>query len=345
MNKGERIAVRGRSAGKKRSLTGKAHKRTLYYYILEALCLGAVVAAAFFTPQLIFRVQDGLLCRDTVLGQRESMNVAALATAYETSLADRMRNFADALAEGESFYVTSQALEESESLEKYLYSDSGLYGEVISRFIDWELLPTMIWSQKYPYSINKWKQYVIYSDNYAKGVNFILWYVELVSDEGDVFRLLADAEDGTIYAVNAGGDSMGEYWVNGLFMEAIRYDYQATELWAMYVRYYESWTEQETGNFLRLMAAAGWAGTEQYDSGESDLEVGDEEILAMVGKVWYWLDGSDSALFRLPFGENSLEVKMELGGKLPGKGSENREVYSEITIGVHEIYEMIPEFA
>ncbi|WP_460602040.1 hypothetical protein, partial [Escherichia coli] len=66
-------------------------------------------------------------------------------------------------------------------------------------FIYNNLIPIEVWENYY--TITQWKQYVIYSDNYAKGVNFILWYIELEDLEGAKLKLLVDAEDNTLYGL------------------------------------------------------------------------------------------------------------------------------------------------
>ena len=333
--------------GKNAPSAGQINKRKTVYFFAEVLCLCGVVAAALFTPQMIFGVQDGILCGATVLSQRESTNAEALATAYEKSLAVRMRNYADALAEGESFYVTSQVLQQDESLERYLSSESGLYTDMILKFIDAGLLPDIIWNRVYPYRVNQWKQYVIYSDNYARGVNFILWYVEMVSDEGGEFKLLADAEDGTVYAVKAQGGSSYVYRQNEMLPEFLGQAYYSTELWELYVRYYEAWTQEETEEFIEMIEAAEQAGLGEVDHGVSDtvLETESGRLLEIAGKVWYWLDGDNRMMFRLPFGDNSLEIEMNLGEMTLKQLPDYMYIYPDVTIGVRDIYEKIPEFA
>ena len=71
--------------------------RKLLNYGVELLALILLIMAAFFTPQIIFQIQDRILCGDTVLWQHESINVVALSASYETSLTDRMMNFAEVM--------------------------------------------------------------------------------------------------------------------------------------------------------------------------------------------------------------------------------------------------------
>ena len=57
------------------------------------------------------------------------------------------------------------------------------------------------------YEILDAKQYVIYGENFAEGVNFIAWYIELgmgqIDGEKPVVKMLVDAKTGEIYATAA----------------------------------------------------------------------------------------------------------------------------------------------
>ena len=178
---------------------GLNRRRQVRYYAAIFSVLALLIAAAFFAPQILFQVQDAILCRDTVLTQQESLNVDTLSTTYEKSLEKRMQNFAEGLGEGDTFYTTSQSLALTSEVREYVYSDRGLFSNVVNEFAENGLLPWYIWEGDY--TILRWKQYVIYSDDFAKGVNFILWYVEMQDPNGVIVKLLADAEDGTIYAI------------------------------------------------------------------------------------------------------------------------------------------------
>ena len=103
-----RASDRGKEALQKRG--GMNRRRLLRYYAAIFSVLALLIAAAFFAPQILFHVQDAILCRDTVLTQQESLNVETLSTTYEQSLEKRMQNYAEGLAEGDMFYVTAQDL-------------------------------------------------------------------------------------------------------------------------------------------------------------------------------------------------------------------------------------------
>lgn len=385
------------ASGKRHSRKGK---RKLFHYGTELLVLILLVAAAFFTPQVIFGVQDRILCGDTVLSQRESMNVEMLSATYEKSMAARMRNYAESLAEDENFYLSSQELEITSEIEDYFYGENGFYQQMVEYFVDERWLAEELWA----YQVTRWKQYVIYSDNYAKGVNFILWYIEMENEYGERAKLLADAEDGALYAIRSENNT--RMWENREINYDIRdywNDYIASELWCYFMLYYEGLTPQniefivrrmtnETGtsvngvlmffrhlnhpeepyldelpymDYYNIMAYELGIETDMGETEISIFENGMEirndvygtdiaAILALangdivVGEnAGYFINGAGNVSYFLPYGNGHLEVVMET------KDMDYRWdlwkagifMYPDITIGIREIYEMIPEFA
>ena len=240
----------------------RTRKRGTYfrYYIITASILTLLIALAFFTPQIIFQVQDMILCKDTSLSRQENVNVESLSTTYEKSLETRMTDYAEGLAGDDAFYVASQNLSINEELSAYFYSDSCIYGNYISALIYAQLLPYDLWEMEY--SVSQWKQYVIYSDNFTKGVNFILWYIELQDSAGRIFKILADAEDGTIYAIKTEGNPVfqepelvDESYEQRYFMD--EFGRSAVEMWGFCALYYAA-IDEETKNFYILMEELGW---------------------------------------------------------------------------------------
>lgn len=168
-----------------------------------ALCL--LVAAAFAVPQAVFGIQDSLLYGESVMRPQEDIDFTALSTNYESSLYQRMRNFAEAVERGESFYVDEKELILTEEVIGSL--EEGLSNELISNLINVGLLSERVfesvWENR---AILQYKQYVVYNDDYAQGVNFILWFLELEIEQDRKLSLLMDAQDYTIYAVKTAGN-------------------------------------------------------------------------------------------------------------------------------------------
>lgn len=330
----------GKKGGQKKR---RERKSKALGYTAEALAIAVVLVAALLIPQIIFQVQDRILCGDITLGQRESMDVETLGTTYEQSLEKRMQNFAQGLADQESFYVTSQNLTPDDSLNTYLYSEMALNHPLITDFVYNNLIPIEIWEGSY--TVSEWKQYVIYSDNYAKGVNFILWYVEMEDPDGAKVRLLADAEDGTLYGFKT--EDSSRYGVPLGYTnlrEALRYGGAAVEVWTYYALYYKAMIEDKEE--FRLWAekmGLDVTETETVDSfsGEISIKEMAEAERKVQSMVRYQCETEESARFLLPYGDAALDAILAI------EEPEFTEVYvfPNITIGIRQIYEMIPEFA
>lgn len=347
---------------------GKERVRGVSYYATILFVITGLVVLAFFTPQFIFQVQDAVLCKDTVLSRQESMNVEALSTTYEQSLAVRMLNFAEGLAEDDTFYVTCQNLTVSDEVDNYLYSQEGLYSETISSFINGNMLPVGLWEMEF--AVTQWKRYVIYSDNFTKGVNFILWYIEMENPEGIFFKMLVDAEDKTIYAIKTEGNEAhaGEYekWENYDYLDRILWsDGAAMDLWGYFAMYYEALSDEEKKLFYTLEEQFGYEiddmnanGFERGDAAAAmEAEMGEMETYmeemgtymedvdkwsVLQQKIQYYMDDNERIVFRMPYGDTWLDTVIDM----PAMAMPTYVyVYPNATIGVRQIYEMIPEFS
>ncbi len=166
--------------------------------MLPVLALALLVALAFFSPRWLFFLQDRKQCSDFVLSEREKVDAAALSTNYETSFNRRMINFAQDLTAQTNFFVASQELYDYDTLRQFLDSN-----ELMDDYYDPLSDLMLIRDEGFSYDIGCWKQYIIYSDDYTKGVYFILWYVELQNaDSGETaYKLLMEADSGELYAL------------------------------------------------------------------------------------------------------------------------------------------------
>lgn len=331
-----------RNSNKKNAPEGKRKPGVL---LREVFLLLAVVAAALLIPQGIFLVQDEILCRKTELSSQDAGDIEFLGSNYEQSLHQRMWDFAEGLAAGDNFYVTSRNLVHNEELQEYLYSEKGLYQEMMLVFSELDLLYTVFWD--FEASVLQWKQYVIYSDDYAKGVNFILWYIELLSGSDTVMKLLADGETGIIYAVkteSADGLSLQDTDMGGL---------REPGYWKLFEE--EELCEDLLAYFMICYEAQGWEELSAvregayYDGKEGSLETGIRmRELAQRGE---YACKDKTIWFQLPYEEYFLDYMLEIGDmnivddeKLALLGLDLVLLYPDVTMGIREIYELIPEF-
>ena len=309
-------------------------------YAAEVLIIGTVVTAALFFPQLIFWVEDNILCGDITLGQRESMNAESLSTTYERSLGKRMGNFARGLAENKKYYVTSQNLTVDDELTEYLYSDKGLYQGFFQHFF-YYMFPAEIWEEQY-YAVS-WKQYVIYSDDFEEGVYFILWYIELQDADGGVIKLLTDAEDGTMYGIKTENSSLPG---SGLSYRELILSYSegAIEAWTYYALYYEAMPDEPEDDISesegKRKDEITDVDSDRYGMVSSDYsEEGVKHQL--LSAFSYRNEAENRGRFSIPYGNAELDVILYV----EEQEKERFYLFPNTTVGVSQIYEMIPEFA
>jgi len=364
--------------------TGQGRKTV---YMASILALTVLLGAAFLGPEWIFKLQDKSRCNDVVMGERESFDAASLETAYEQSLYQRLLRFTEDTAAGRHFYVTSQEMTVDEDFKEKFFSEWGIGQEKIYRLMERTFFPWSLWNAIYTQeaadsvSINKWTQYVIYNEDYAGGVNFIIWYVELEMEDSGIYRFLLDAESGDLYAVLSDfsrwrkwrqevnqpfsplensnlldvmgemtgvdfsyGERMGRelaYYFGGLTFEEDELT-DAAEAFGMGVEEYE----QMLREYDMVMAEGGSINAK---AGSIDAEA--ETVMQIVvdaqagQAVNTYYDG-DKADFYFPYGENTLIFRIEARGAAitMDKSGSYISIRADMAIGFPEIYQLIPEF-
>lgn len=337
----------------------KNSRRRIPPRLTELLMMTGVIAAALFMPQVLFSVQDRIQWGKMELSRREGMDLEALHAAYEKSLYQRMANYAKGLAAGNSFYVASKTLTADQDLVNYLYSEKGLYQNIMDFLLYVNVIP-MIFLEN-DCEVKQWKQYVIYSDHDTEGVNFILWYIELSSLDGIRLKLLADAESGTLYALKLENCQWVDYGYDSYDSDYRLSREDMIELWSICGLYFEAfrsgdevfyYIQEESDSILfdvqvEEMAERIYAN----DEGESfDLKISEENmeeyILSRIQVVRE--DGEDRISFQLPYENCSLEILMKSSDRqidVPDSIPGTIYMFPDTVIGVRQIYEMIPEFA
>lgn len=339
-------------------------RRDMLVYVVAILALSVLIGVAFYSPGWIFRLQDGRQCSDTVLEERENMDVAVLSTNYETSFYHRMINFAENQGSNTNYYVASEELTDYEQLREFLYSENGLYNDRIWALIDIAVLTDEIFECE----INAWKQYVIYSDDYTKGVNFILWYIELEHPEESIgtYKLLLEADTGELYGLKAytGGTYFSS--IMGYNKDLIYYDYSLedyfslvsgfsfyTEAWMTFAYFYSGLTESNFFQFYELYHGAVDRAITDADMkvinsavlNEVKQKIGIEDVddqwlnfLSPAPALIVWDEGNRLEC-NFPYGESSLIFRLQMAESVPFPWT-----LHNITIGFPAIYELIPEF-
>ncbi len=115
----------------------------------------------------------------------------------------RFKRFADGIEQGRNYFVSAEELQvtqtQRESPFELLFESVDTVSQgplALLTFSDISDLARYI----NKYSVESWKQYTIYSDDYGAGINFLIWYVKLGSDNENI-ELLIDAEDRTVYGI------------------------------------------------------------------------------------------------------------------------------------------------
>lgn len=331
-----------------------------------------LVTAALLAPKLVLELQDNVRCSQLVLGELESMDVTSFNTGYETNLYTRLTRFAEGLEAGRQYMVAEQELTATPEVENRLFSDKGLYQNSFYIWLDEGFIP----DQMLIYELEYCKQYVIYGDDFAEGVNFILWYLELRGEAGrPVLKLLLDAETGEMYAisVNQTEDNLfpGESWLYDMALNDLigDSDIDLLELWYAIGYYFGEQEEimrllEEYGNEIWQLGlvtetenSAQAYSVDGYIEKNGVLSAEETERMTMLGTLtekMKWEVGEDGNRmdFYLPYGrEGIMGETSELCFRLEadylmvieGKGG----VFfrpKNFVVGFPEIYERIPEF-
>lgn len=346
--------------------------QTRLTYAASILALTALVGAAFFSPGWVFGFQDNIRCGDQVLEERENVNVTALSTNYESSFYQRMVNFAEDPA-GTSYYVASEELTDYDKLQDFLNSEYGFDSGRI-----WPLIQLgLVTEEFFVCEISGWKQYVIYSDDYTKGMNFILWYIELEHPETyEKYKLLVEADTGEIYGIKADMGGVFHSFEKGYDRNIIYYEHSLEEClgfpsgemydeeWAILALFFSGLTLPDFYEFAdlyftaaeiihekALLDAESVDGTinvqmsgDELDEVRFKMGITDEDdrqwidFLESYPAMSVW-DKGNRLEYTFPYGDGSLIFRMQMAKSVPYPWR-----LQDITVGFPEIYELIPEF-
>lgn len=355
---------------KEKAVTDKERKKRTLGYGLGAMGLALLVTAAFFAPKLVLELQDNVRCSRVVLGELESMDVTSFNTGYETDLYIRLTRFAEGLEAGRQYMVAEQELTDTLEVEDRLLSNMGLYQDSFLIWIDNDFFSYEVLN----YGLQYCKQYVIYGDDFAEGVNFILWYLELRGVEGTpALKLLLDAETGEIYGlrVNQTEDTLfpaeervlgfgGAYTLAELLGNT---DGDFGELWCALGYYYgeqEEMLELLEGGYGREIQVLGTDAESYGVDGYTEVPLDEsgsawtEEMWnAVLGKIkWEVSEDGNRADFFFPYGQDGITGETsELCFRLESDSvmvlSAQKDIVfrpKNFVAGFPEIYERIPEF-
>ena len=360
----------------------KKERKSRVLYAEGAFGLLAVLLCAFFVPQILFRIRDGYLCRDVTYEKREKTDLSLLSSGYETSLFRRLQNFSDGLYRGRDYYVSVEELPVTEETNREI-DWSSLANDNQRNYILpmlWEagllshrdfyenIYEDIIFIEPWNSStaIHTWKQYVIYSDNYSEGVNFLIWYFELTIGDNRM-KLLVDAEDMTVYGVwvERTGPAVNavekDYLMHNKFSLQASFDSSGIDLtelcFLIYYTYdcvdmadmddwYDGVAEKEPADKSGNSAAGGVQNSSAGEDGRDSGRLTRDEVMQMYkdGRATdiSW-DGNTFFIHLFP-SVRPLDFSIQM---TPAEADESEEVFwfPEIYCGIDDICRLIPEFA
>ena len=340
----ERSKAEKKKKDRRKIKTGRMESRILY--VVGVLGLAALIACAFYLPRLIFSVGDNRLCSDIVLGEREDMDVSLLSAAYEPSLGVRLQNFADGLAQGRNYYFSEQDMAITQELYYILENDgdSRIFQQPCWALNTLGLMShTFSLTTKY-YTVHSWKQYVIYSDDFAEGINFIVWYLEIEDNKGGTLNILMDAEDYTIYGLTTRPDPTSKIDPFSFF-RLLQEDLNLYEWVFTFRYYYQCLPDYALDNmfFINLNQNRVYSYYEAANimAHEDNLEL--YKVL-LIEEEAFDIPDAETFIMRLPCGTQNLDYSIRLIEY--GDDVENRVgEYSLSYIGLDDLCRLIPEFA
>lgn len=345
--------------------------RDRWSYLIGGLVLVILLIAAFAVPKLILTIQDIVRSETMVLSAREKLDISAFSTSYERVLYKRMESYADGIGEGRMYYTAAQEIEDTSELEAFLVSSqTGMHQVGVQFLVDMGFVPNFFnaWTDiEGEVEVKKWKKYVIYGDDFAEGVSFILRYIELEWGGTYKMKLLLDEESGAVYGIRWEDTN----WSKASFKDVSivrREGFNEAEMWsllyvlALYVGGYNEILGEEDLLALReAIAKRLWYVDEKqqikYRNEISQVvemlgyrlsDKGLQYIEGLMSKANWWIEeDGNRLLFEIPYGENTLDfiIKSEHGACEDRWHVHTRFIYyRDMIMGFPDIYRMIPEF-
>lgn len=342
----DRKQAEDKNATKGRNLNKRIDSRKLYAAGVVGLVI--LLLCAFFLPQIMFGLRDTYLCRDIVHDEREDMDVTLLSAAYEPSLGRRLQIFAEGLSMNRNYYVSEQDLDVSEVEYETLYENLLKPDSWMTILMNIGLVSGLFGVE---FTIDSWKQYVIYNDDYAGGVNFIIWYFAMSDDEGKHWEILVDAEDFTLYGLYTdcsmlNAKSVG--WAGGIINYFDVFQIDLVAWWYYTCYYYQCISGEELDNYYNGVNDNRRIGAYSSQPYQDVVMVQRLESAWEGGEAWSSPD-TDTVICHLPFVGQSLDFSSRYLRNSSSTGSDSSADGSDLQppdlfVGIDPICRLIPEF-
>lgn len=358
---------------KKKSGQGRGRRRrSIFAYVFGTLGLVLLVSCAFWGPKIVFAVQDDIRCGRVVNMNPEEVDITAFNTGYETDLYKRLERFARGLAEGREYYVTVQDMELTTEVADWAVSEQGYYQDSFQMLV-WNL--GLIPEEIFDYNLISWKRCVIYGDDFAGGVNFILWYIELGNNDQPLVRLLVDGETGELYGIRTNFAALfqdEEYEILAMETLVDLYGIYDDNMWELSILFGDRCCGLEISDMLSWLTYLGGDFYPvddilyvdipndyeyiQMEREQAEISIGKQPDYDWMNKYsveqvrdfmqrlqWRVSEEGKCMDFYFPYEKNSLKFRIRLDGKIRlFKKWSTR--YIDMTFGFPEIYEKISVF-
>ena len=162
-------------------------------------------------------------------------------------------------------------------------------------------------------------------------------------EDGGTLKLLTDAEDNTLYGIKTEGSSLGGgTYSYKEYMEILKYGEGVYEAWEFFLSYYEAmpddmeninlWAEKMVDAMNETDVSASMEPERMYEEKEAERR----------NLFTFRNEAEDRISFQIPYGEDTT---LDAVLYIEEQDRVKEFLFPDVTAGIRQIYELIPEFA
>lgn len=310
-------------------------KRDRATYVNCILAMVILMIAAVLGPQLLFAVQDNHTQGEIFSGERSQMDMTSLNVGYPKVLRERLLSFAQGKSSEKQYYAT--ATDYTVNAEGYSILDNVLNREWVTFLNDMGILLYNYEAiSKSGYTIDEWKRYVIYDENFENGVAIMAWYFAITIDERIKLQLLVDAEDDTLYQLKVQVEGI-DFWNYYGYTEWTYFYADMVNTLILYWCYYYDVGDNTENSYEDYLASIGYDMDYKKKKYSASGNIAVTE--AYVTDDEWAIEGETAVVKKeLPYDESILNWEM----RMQTNAEKERTV---ISLGIADIVELVPEFS
>lgn len=284
-----------------------------------------LVVAALFLPQVIFEIQDKYRITNMEVKARERLDISQLNLSYEEQLGARMSNFLKAnqpMVTGLDYEVT-EGSEQARLLETIMYEEWFYLLSDYNFCMGIDDYYSKIFSTRIASGVQDCRKYIVYGNNYKPLL--MMWYFDIeLTEIATRMQLVVDTETDTIYYMKMSYGEQQSDKAGYVGEEAYQYLFEVAP---QFIYFYDSYYEADDKTDTEYML-------------EEDDWTDDENINIFEQTIW------DKVYFEMDEGQYSMKKPLPYGDAdltFLVRGELGQGVCPDITIGIQEIGELIPE--